>query len=140
MTTTTPSTSTTAQPSRQVGRAQTRNAARAATGATPQAQARCLTQDILDSAAAKAAAAAQAASLAKAYLAEAEVQAWLKDMDGRLEVIFAHPEQNLGEIEEQLARSVKEPLRLLAQRAAQLKANAVPCQCLEHHHPLTHQK
>jgi hypothetical protein len=140
MTTTTPSTSTTAQPSRQVRRAQTRNAARAATGATPQAQARCLTQDIVDSAAAKAAAAAQAASLAKAYLAEAEVQAWLKDMDGRLEVIFAHPEQNLGEIEEQLARSVKEPLRLLAQRAAQLKANAVPCQCLEHHHPLTHQK
>jgi hypothetical protein len=140
MTTTTPSTNPTAPPSRQVRRAQTRNAARATTGATPQAQARCLTQDILDSAAAKAAAAAQAASLAKASLAEAEVQAWLKDMDRRLEVIFAHPEQNLGEIEEQLARSVKEPLRLLAQRAAQVKANAMPCQCPEHHSELTHQK
>ena len=119
---------------------QTRKAARAPTHSTPQAQARCLTQDILDSASAKAAAAAQAASLAKAHLAQAEVHAWIKDMDARLEVIFAHPEQNLGEIEEQLARSVKEPLRLLAQRAAQVKANAVPCQCLEHHSELTHQK
>jgi hypothetical protein len=103
-------------------------------------QARSLTQDILDTASAKAAAAAQAASLAKAQLAETEVQVWLKDMEARLEVIFAHPEQNLGEIEEQVARSVKEPLRLLAQRAAQVKANAVPCQCPEHHNELTHQK
>jgi hypothetical protein len=140
MTTTTPSTTTAAQPSRQVRRAQIRNVARAATLPTAQAQTRCLTQDILDAASAKAAAAAQAASLAKAHLAEAEVQAWLKDMDARLEVIFAHPEQNLGEIEEQLARSVKEPLRLLAQRAAQVKANAVPCQCPEHPSELTHQK
>ena len=140
MTTTTPSTTTTTQPSRQVRRAQTRNAARAATRSTPHMQARCLTEDILDAASAKAAAAAQAASLAKAHLAEAEVQAWLKDMDARLEVIFAHPEQNLGEIEEQLAHSVKEPLRLLAQRAAQVKANAVPCQCPKHHCELTQQK
>jgi len=140
MTTTTPSTTTTAQPSRQVRRAQTRNTARTATHSTPQAQARCLTENILDAAAAKAAAAAQAASLAKAQLAQTEVQTWLKDMDARLEVIFAHPEQNLGEIEEQLARSVKEPLRLLAQRAAQVKANAVPCQCPKHHSELTHQK
>lgn len=140
MTTTTPSTSTTAPPSRQVRRAQIRNARRAATDATPQAQAQCLTQDILDSASAKSAALAQAASLAEAHLAPAEIQAWLKDMDERLGVIFAHPEQNLGEIEEQLARSVKEPLRLLAQRAAQVKANAVPCQCPEHHSQLTQQK
>jgi len=28
--------------------------------------------------------------------AEVEVHAWLKDLDARLEVIFAHPEQNLG--------------------------------------------
>jgi len=55
-------------------------------------------------------------------------------------VIFTHPEQHLGHIEEQLALSVKEPLRLLAQRAAQLKANAVPCQCLECHGQLTQQK
>ena len=94
----------------------------------------------MDTASAKAAAAAQAASLAKAQLAEAEVQAWLKDMDARLEVISRHPEQNLGEIEEQLAHSVKEPLRLLAQRAAQVKANAVPCQCLQCHCELTDQK
>ncbi len=42
-------------------------------------------------------------------MAQAEIQAWLKDMDARLEVIFNHPEQNLGEIEEQLARSIKNP-------------------------------
>jgi len=107
---------------------------------SPDAELECLTEKILDAAAVKAAAAAQAASLAKAQLAEAEVKAWLKDMDARLEVIFAHPEQNLGEIEEQLAASVKEPLRLMAQRAAQVKANAVPCQCPEHHSELTQQK
>jgi hypothetical protein len=94
----------------------------------------------MDAASAKAAAAAQAASLAKAQLAEAEVQAWLKDMDARLEVIFQHPEQNLGEIEEQLARSVREPLRLIAERAAQTKANTTLCQCPECHGQLTQQK
>lgn len=61
-------------------------------------------------------------------------------MDERLEVIFAHPEQNLGEIEEQLARSIKEPLRLLAQRAAQVKANAVPSQCPKCHRQLGQQR
>jgi hypothetical protein len=121
-------------------RAQTRKAARSRTDSTSRGQTRHLTEAILDAAAAKAAAAAQATSLAQAQLAQDEVQAWLKDMDARLEVIFAHPEQNLGEIEEQLARSVKEPLRLLAQRAAQVKANAQPCQCPEHHRELTHQK
>ena len=131
---------TTTEPSRQVRRARARSAARAADRATPPDESRCLTEAILDAAAAKAAAAAQAATLAKAQLAEAEVQAWLKDMDARLQVIFAHPEQNLGEIEEQLARSVKEPLRLLAQRAAQVKANAVLCQCPECHGALTQQR
>ncbi|MBI4772532.1 MAG: hypothetical protein HY784_19390, partial [Chloroflexi bacterium] len=140
MTPTTPSTTATVQPSRPVRRAQTRKAARAAARSTPQAENRCLTEAIIDAASAKAAAAEQAATLAKAQLAEAEVQAWLNDMDARLEVIFQHPEQNLGEIEEQLARSVKEPLRLLAQRAAQVKANAVPCHCPECHRELTHQK
>lgn len=61
-------------------------------------------------------------------------------MDARLEVILAHPEQNLGEIEEQMARSVREPLRLLAERAAQLKANAVCCQCPECHRELSQQR
>lgn len=140
MTTTTSTTQTTTEPSRQVRRARAPETAPAAAGATPQAENRCLTEAILDAASAKAAAAAQAAALAQAQLAQAEVQAWLKDMDARLEVIFAHPEQNLGEIEEQLARSVKEPLRLLAQRAAQVKANAVACQCPDCHGPLTQQR
>jgi len=117
-------------PARQVRRALSRKTGKATARSTPEAQDRKLTQCILDAASLKAAAAAaQAAALAQAKLAEVEVQAWIKDMDARLEVIFAHPEQNLGEIEEQLARSVREPLRLLAQRAAQLKANVVPCQC-----------
>jgi len=133
-------TSPTTQPSRQVRRAQARTAARLAAGATPPAENRRLTQTILEAASDKAVAAAQAATLARAQLAEAEVQAWLQDMDARLAVILAHPEQNLGQIEEQLARSVKEPLRQLAQRAAQVKANAVPCQCPECHRDLTQQK
>ena len=140
MTTTSSSANTAAQPSRQVRRARACQAARAAAASTPEAESRRLTQDILEAASAKAAAAAQAAALAKAQLAETEVQAWLKDMNARLEVIFAHPEQNLGEIEEQLAGSVKEPLRLLAQRAAQVKANAVACQCPDCHGELTQQR
>lgn len=140
MTTTRAVTNTPAQPSRQVRRARARAATRAATDATLPAESRCLTQTILDAVAAKAAAVAQATTLAKAQLAEVEVHAWLKDLDARLEVIFAHPEQNLGEIEEQLSRSVKEPLRLLAQRAAQVKANAVACQCPECHGQLTQQR
>ena len=140
MTTPTPAPVPTARPSRQVGRAQTRKTRQAAARSTPQAWNRELTQHILDAPAAKSAAAAQAATLAKAQLAEAEVQAWLKDMNQRLEVICTHPEQNLGEIEEQLAVAVKEPLRLLAQRAAQVKANAVPCQCPECHRQLSQQR
>jgi hypothetical protein len=140
MTTTTSLTHPSAQLSRQVHRAQTREATQALARLTPQVQNRRLTQAILDAASAKAAAAAQATTLAKAQLAEAELQVWLKDMDARLEVIFAHPEQNLGEIEEQLARSVKEPLRLLAQRAAQVKANAVPCRCPQCHGELKQQR
>jgi hypothetical protein len=132
--------SPTAEPSRQVRRARVRQEARAAAGSIPEAQSRRLSEEILDAASAKAAAVAQATTLAKAQLAEAEVQAWLKDMNARLDVIFAHPEQNLGEIEEQLARSVKEPLRLLAQRAAQVKANAVACQCPDCHGELTQQR
>lgn len=118
----------TTEPSRQVRRARAR--------AKVADQSPDLTQTIVDAAAAKAAAAA----LAQAQLAETEVQAWLKDMDARLAVIFNHPEQNLGEIEEQLARSIQEPLRLLAQRAAQVKANAVPCLCPKCHGTLREQR
>jgi len=52
-----------------------------------------------------------------------------RDLEQRLDEIQKHPEQNLGFIEEALARSSREPLRLLAQRAAQAKANATPCLC-----------
>ncbi len=127
---------TATEPSRQMRRARARAQART----TPSDTDGDLTQSILDAAAAKAAAAAQAQTLGKAQLAQAEIQAWLKDMDARLEVIFNHPEQNLGEIEEQLARSIQEPLRLVAQRAAQVKANAVPCQCPKCHDPLREQR
>jgi hypothetical protein len=140
MTPTNLSANPTAQPSRQVRRARARQAPGAAAGSTLQAQSRRLTEEILDAASAKAAAAAQASALAQAHLEAAEVQAWLKDMDARLDVISAHPEQNLGEIEEQLAHSVKEPLRLLAERAAQVKANAVACQCPDCHGELTQQR
>ena len=130
----------TAQPSRQARRAQVRKSDCATARQTQRKQDQDLAEEIIDAATAKTAAAAQAASLVKAELAEIEVQAWLKDMNARLDVIQQHPEQNLGEIEEQLARSVKEPLRLIAQRAAQTKANAVPCQCPECDGELTHQK
>ena len=140
MTTSTVTPIPTVAPSRQVRRALSRKTRQAGSDSTPQVQNHELTERILDAAALKAAAAAQAATLAQAKLAEVEVQAWLKDMDGRLEVIFAHREQNLGEIEEQLARSIKEPLRLLAQRAAQVKANAVPCQCPKCHRELGQQR
>jgi len=89
MTTTTPLANTTAEPSRQVRRARTRKAARVAARSTPEAQTRQLTEAILDAASVRAAAPAQAQALGKAQLAEAEVQAWLKDMDARLDVIFA---------------------------------------------------
>jgi hypothetical protein len=132
-------TTTPAPVSRQVGRAQARQAARAASGQDPQAPVRQLTQEIIDTATAKAAAAEQAATMAQAQLAEAEVQAWLQDMYARLEVILDRPEQNLGEMEEQLGR-LKEPYRLLTQRAAQIKANRTACNCPDCQRPLTQQK
>ncbi|MCX6925932.1 MAG: hypothetical protein NT154_22410, partial [Verrucomicrobia bacterium] len=139
MTTTIRPTPTPAAASRQVRRAQTRQAARSASGPEARLPARKLTEEIMDAATAKAAAAQQAARMAKAQLAESEIQAWLQDMYARLDVILDHPEQNLGELEEQLAR-LKEPYRLLAERAAQLKANRTPCTCPDCQRPLTQQK
>ena len=124
--------------SRQVRRAQTRKTARSS-GPDAHAPARQLTEEIIDAARAKAAAAQQAAMMAKAQLAESEIHAWLRDMYARLDVILDHPEQNLGEMEEQLAR-LKEPYRLLAERAAQIKANRTPCNCPGCQRPLTQQK
>jgi hypothetical protein len=99
-----------------------------------------LTDQIITEAAAKAAAAEAAANLTQAHLTDAELQAWRQDLEARLQIIQQHPEQNLGHLEEQIARSAKEPLRLLAERAAQAKANATPCQCRPCQRPLTHQK
>jgi len=73
--------------------------------------------------------AAAALAVTRAHLMHAEVQAWQQDMERRLDKIQQHPEQNLGFIEEELARASKEPLRLLAERAAQAKANATACRC-----------
>jgi hypothetical protein len=140
VTTTTLPTATTpaaATVSRQVRRAQARKAPLA--GPHAHGPAGQLTEEIIDAATAKAAAAQQAATMAKAQLAESEIQAWLQDMYARLDVILDHPEQNLGEIEEQLAR-LKEPYRLLAERAAQIKANRTPCHCRDCQHPLSQQK
>lgn len=61
-------------------------------------------------------------------------------MEARLQLIHQNAEQNLGHIEEELARCAKEPLRLLAERAAQAKANATPCHCVHGHGPLSEQK
>src|SRR5688500_1510590 len=88
-----------------------------------------MTDQIMNNGAALASAAAQAAAVTKGGLTEAEIQVWVQDLDARLAVIAQHPEQNLGHIEEQIARSAKEPLRLVAERAAQAKANATPCCC-----------
>ncbi len=122
----------TEKPSRQVRRALARQ--------SQAVQDQRLTQEIVAKGAAQAEAAATAAALTKGCLTEAELQAWRTDYEARLQTIQEHPEQNLGHIEEALAAAAKEPLRLLTQRAAQAKANATPCQCLECHHELTDQK
>jgi hypothetical protein len=107
---------------------------------TQRQQQRRLVADILQAGATAAAAAADAALVSKAELTDAEIQAWRQDLEARLQTIQQHPEQNLGFIEEQLALAAKEPLRVLAQRAAQAKANATPCQCPDCQTELGHQK
>ena len=99
-----------------------------------------LSEQVLAAGSAAAAAAQAAAGIIKAQLSEAEVQAWRQDLEARLATIQQHSEQNLGFIEEQIALATKEPMRLLAERAAQAKANATPCQCLQCKVELRHQK
>lgn len=99
-----------------------------------------MTDQIMNDGAALASAAAQAAAVTKGGLTEAEIQVWVKDLDARLALIQQHSEQNLGHIEEQIARSAKEPLRLVAERAAQAKANATPCCCRDCQLELVSQK
>lgn len=95
----------------------------------PLDEAGVLTETILQEGAAELARRTAALALSRAGLSNAEIHAWGEDMERRLETIRAHPEQNLGFIEEELARAAREPLRLLAERAAQAKANATACQC-----------
>jgi hypothetical protein len=118
--------------SRQIRRAQARQSS--------EQQTRSLTEHIITEAALKTAAASAAAQITHAHLTDDELQAWRQDMEARLQLIEQNQEQNLGHIEEEVARSAKEPLRLLAERAAQAKANLTPCQCLHGHGPLSHQK
>jgi hypothetical protein len=127
--------SSTRKPSRQARRALARQSP--ARKAQIQAQEiEELTQEVMAQVAAQAA----AASLTRACLSEAEVQSWRTDLEARLAAIQAHPEQNLGHIEEAVAVMTKDMLRLLTQRAAQAKANATPCQCAHCQRPLTHEK
>jgi hypothetical protein len=79
---------------------------------------------------------AAALSVERAHLTDDELRDWRSDMEERLRKIHEKPEQNLGFIEEEIARGCREPLRLLAERAAQAKANATPTQCSQHQTPL----
>lgn len=88
-----------------------------------------LTETILQDGPAQAAQQAAALALNRAHLTAAELHTWQQDLEQRLAHIQAHPEQNLGFVEEELARASREPLRLLAERAAQAKANATPGHC-----------
>jgi hypothetical protein len=99
-----------------------------------------LVEHILDHGTTLAAQAAAAAALTQARLTDDELQAWRQDLEARLDRVQQHPEQNLGFIEEHLALATQEALRLLAQRAAQAKANLTPCHCPECHTPLVDQK
>ena len=128
MTTTTP----TANPTRQVRRAQARQ--------SQPAPAQSLAGEIIAQGTAKDAAATAAATVTQAALTDAELQAWRADFEARWQTLQQHPEQNLGHIEEAVAASAKEPLRLITQRAAQAKANATPCRCPECHQELTDQR
>ncbi|MEI7538887.1 MAG: hypothetical protein WCJ76_16835, partial [Comamonadaceae bacterium] len=101
-------------------------------------QTQILTEEIMAHKTASAAAKAKALTLTQGQLTEAELQAWQADYEARLQTIHQHPEQNLGHIEEALADAVKEPLRLLAERAAQAKINATACQCRTCQRQLTH--
>lgn len=79
-----------------------------------------------------------ALTVTRAHLTDAELQEWRQDMEQRVERILQHPEQNLGHLEEALAQAAREPLRRMAERAAQTKANATPCLCPTHQTPLKH--
>jgi hypothetical protein len=83
---------------------------------------------------------AVALAVTHARLTDAELAAWRQDLEQRLDLLQQHPEQNLGFVEEALARAANEPLRLLAERAAQAKANATPGLCPNHKIDLERQR
>jgi len=112
---------------------------RASAHPNPAAQAAGLTEEIMAHGSAQATAAA-AAAITRGQLTAAELEAWRLDYEARLAAIQQHPEQNLGHIEEALAAATQEPLRLLAERAAQAKANATACQCHQCQRELTDQR
>jgi hypothetical protein len=120
-------------PTRSRPHVKTRRAAHAA-----QAQTQQLVEAVLQ--APLSAARAHAQALTQAALTATEIQAWTTDLEARLRVIAQHPEQNLGHLEEQIAAASREPQRLLAQRAAQIKANATPCHCAACQRELTERK
>ena len=97
-----------------------------------------LVDRILKEGAAQAAEVATALALRSPFLTEDELQSWHRDMERRLQKIHEHPEQNLGFVEEEVARGSRELQRLLLERAAQAKANATPLECREHQIPLRH--
>lgn len=88
-----------------------------------------LVEAILQAGAAQDRRRATALAVSRAHLTAAELQAWQQDLEQRLAHLQQHPEHNLGFVEEELARASREPLRLLAERAAQAQANATPCRC-----------
>ena len=92
---------------------------------TRQAQTRDLTEQVMSTGEL----AAAAAAVTQATLTDAELQAWRHDLETRLATVLQRPEQGLGFIEEHLALAAREPLRLLAERAAQAKANLSPATC-----------
>jgi hypothetical protein len=127
----------TQKPSGQVRRAHIRRSqAQLHRELIPAQEAERLTEEIMAQAATK----ATAVALAQAQWADAEMRAWRTDLEARLVTMQQHPERNLGHIEEALAQASKEMLRVLAERAVQVKANTTPCQWLKCHQDLTHQK
>jgi hypothetical protein len=89
-------------------------------------QARRLTDEIMAQGAQRTQEANAATALTQATLTDAELTAWRDDLQQRLATILQHPEQHLGFVEEALHRAAQEPLRLLAERAAQLQSQCHP--------------
>jgi len=73
--------------------------------AAAQRQTRHQVDEIMSEGAAQEAAAEAAAAMTDGHLTEAEVLAWRQDLNQRIDVLLEHPEQNMGFVEEELARA-----------------------------------